>query len=219
MIQTQPIRVLIADDHTLIRDGLRALIELQPGLKLAGEAVDGPAAVALSLALQPDIILLDLVMPGQDGLSVIAEIKEYLPEARILILSGSSSEAQILAALKAGALGYLQKDAPHEQLLEAIQEVAQGRPFLASPLAIKALAGHARPVSLPLSRCLSDRELETLRLLAQGLSNEQIAWRLMVSPNTVARHVNSILTKLGLANRTQAALYALRHGLARLEPA
>ena len=222
MTSTPPIRILIADDHTLVREGLRALIDHQPELILVGEAVDGPSAVALSLALQPDVILMDLVMPGQDGLSATTEIKQRLPQACILILTGSAGESHLLPALRAGALGYLQKDAPCEQLLQAIHEVAQGRPFLSSPIAFRAIVEQKipPPASSPSpDPLLTDREVETLRLLAQGYTNDQIAWRLCLSSNTVARHVNSILAKLALTNRTQAALYALRHGIANLEPA
>jgi NarL family two-component system response regulator LiaR len=215
MMSTRPIRILIVDDHTLIREGLRAMISLQPELLLAGEAVDGLTAVALSLALEPDVILMDLVLPGLDGLGATAEIKRQLPQARILILTGSANDDQLLPALKAGALGYLQKDAPYEQLLQAIHEVAHGRPFLSSAVALKALTGQETP---PTNTLLTEREIETLCLLAQGLTNDQIAWRLCVSANTVARHINSILAKLELTNRTQAALYALRHGIASLEP-
>jgi two-component system, NarL family, response regulator LiaR len=214
MSQLSPIRILIADDHTLVREGLRAMINLQPGLKLVGEATNGQEVVTLALALQPDVILTDLAMPHKDGLTAIAEIRQSLPQARILVLTGRADDEHVFPAIKAGAIGYILKDAPREQLFQAITDVAQGRAYLPSQAASKVVQGLHQPAA---AGTLTERELETLRLLAQGLSNEQIAWRLYVSPNTVARHVNSILTKLSLSNRTQAALYALRHGLATLE--
>jgi NarL family two-component system response regulator LiaR len=213
MSQLSPIRVLIADDHAIVREGLRAVISLQPGLVLVGEATNGQEVVTLALALQPDVILTDLAMPHKDGLTAIAEIRQSLPQARILVLTGLADDEHVFPAIKAGAIGYILKDAPREQLFRAITDVAQGRAYLPPQAASKLVQGLHQPAA----STLTERELETLRLLAQGLSNEQIAWRLYVSPNTVARHVNSILTKLNLSNRTQAALYALRHGLATLE--
>jgi NarL family two-component system response regulator LiaR len=213
MSQLSPIRVLIADDHAIVREGLRAVISLQPGLKLVGEATNGQEVVTLALALQPDVILTDLAMPHKDGLTAIAEIRQSLPQARILVLTGLADDEHVFPAIKAGAIGYILKDAPREQLFQAITDVALGRAYLPPQAASKLVQGLHQPAA----STLTEREVETLRLLAQGLSNEQIAWRLYVSPNTVARHVNSILTKLSLSNRTQAALYALRHGLATLE--
>lgn len=214
---TQPIHVLIADDHAVVRDGLAAIIASDPGLKMAGQAVNGAQAVDLARALRPDVILLDLIMPVKDGLSAIADIRRDNPAARILVLTGYVEDDKIFPAIKAGALGYMLKDAPREQLLQAIHNVAAGRVSLHPHIALKVMQELQQPSDLPpTAEPLTPRELETISLIARGLSNQQIAAELNVHERTVVKYVGSILEKLHLANRTQAALYALRQGWAEL---
>ena len=211
-----PIRVLISDDHAIVREGLRSLLETEPGMELAGEAVDGGEAVAKARALRPDVILLDLMMPRMDGIEAIGEIKREQPDARILVLTSFAEDEKVFAAIKAGALGYLLKDSSPQELLQSIREVARGESSLHPTIARKVLRELSRPRDLPPTpEPLTARELEVLGLVAQGLSNQEIAGRLVLSERTVRTHVSQILTKLQLANRTQAALYALREGLAR----
>ena len=210
-----PIRVLIADDHAIVREGLRSLLETEPGMDLVGEAADGGEAVAQARALQPDVILLDLMMPRMDGIAALGEIRREQPDACILVLTSFTEDEKVFAAIKRGALGYLLKDSSPQELLDAIREVARGEPALHPTIARKVLRELSRPPELPPTPDpLTARELEVLRLVAQGLSNQEIAERLAVSERTARTHVSQILTKLHLANRTQAALYALREGLA-----
>ena len=229
------IRVLIVDDHAIVREGLRALIEGKPGLSVAGEAANGEEAVRLAAALDPDVILMDLVMPVMDGITAINEIKATQPEARILVLTSFADDEQVFAAVRGGALGYLLKDSSPAELVEAINSVYHGQPSLTSSVARKLLVGshdldQPSTVELPASGqaraaaprpappdTLTEREIEVLRLVARGLSNQDIAQIIMVGEGTVRFHVSNILSKLQLENRTQAVLYALRTGLARLE--
>jgi len=214
----ETIRVLIADDHAVVREGLTAILALQPDMELVGEASDGVQAVALTHALQPDVILLDLVMPRQDGLTAIREITRTSPDVHILVLTSFADDARVFPAIKAGALGYLLKDTPRHQLLQAIRDVAQGQAFLHPAIALKVMRELEGPSDLPATTDpLTPREMETLRLIARGLTNQEIAAELVVHERTVAKYVSSILSKLHLANRTQAALYALREGLVSLE--
>ena len=218
MTQAETIRVLIADDHAVVREGLAAILALQSDMELVGEATDGVQVVALAQALQPDVILTDLVMPRQDGLAAIREIKAANPDARILVLTSFADDERVFPAIKAGALGYLLKDIPREQLLQAIRDVAQGRAFLHPVIALKLIRELEQPPDLPVTTDpLTVRELETLRLIARGLTNQEIADELFIHERTVAKYVSNVLGKLHLANRTQAALYALREGLASLE--
>jgi two-component system, NarL family, response regulator LiaR len=212
------IRILIADDHFVVREGLGTTIAAQKDMELVGRAANGIEAVSLAQTVCPDVILMDLVMPQMDGLEAIRRIKQDKPDARILVLTGYTGDGKIYPAIKAGALGYLLKDATHDQLLQAIRDVAQGRVSLHPAIASKMMREIEQPSSLPpTSEPLSARELDVLRLIARGLSNEEIATTLGINDRTVGRHVTSILTKLHLANRTQAALHALRQGIADLE--
>lgn len=213
---TEIIRILIADDHAIVREGLRALIDTEPGMELVGEAADGVEAVLKARSLQPDVILLDLVMPRKDGIEAIAEIKRENPEARILVLTSFAEDEKVFPAIQAGALGYLLKDSSPQELLKAILEVDRGESSLHPTIARKLIRELNRPPENlpPTEEPLTQREVEVLSLVARGLSNQEIADRLVVSERTVRTHVSNILGKLHLANRTQAALYAVREGLA-----
>ncbi len=214
------IRILIADDHAIVREGLRFLLMTEPDMQLVGEAQDGEAAVRMFAQLQPDVTLLDLMMPRKDGVSAIGEIRQAHPQARILVLTSFADDEQVFPAVKAGALGYLLKDASPAELLRAIREVHRGESYLQPTIARRILRELSRPQEPqePESEPLSDRELEVLDLLAEGLSNQDIARRLVISERTVRNHVGNILAKLHLANRTQAALYAVRRAQAHGRP-
>lgn len=213
------IRILIADDHAVVRMGLRTLIETEPGMTVIGEAASGAEAVYHVQNLRPDVLLLDLVMPNGDGLYVLSELARSDSRAtNVLVLTSFAEDDKLFPAIKSGALGYLLKDsAPHE-LLGAIRDVAKGESSLHPTIARRVLRELSRPAGLPpTTDPLTEREEEVLALVAQGFSNQEIASRLDVRERTVRSHVSSILAKLHLANRTQAALYALREGLARLD--
>ena len=214
----ETIRVLIADDHPLVREGLRGLISAEPGMELVGEAANGAEAIEKAAGLDPDVILLDLLMPIKSGLEAIIEIKQHNPDARILVVTSFAEDEQIFPALRAGALGYLLKDASPRELLEAIRNVRQGESSLQPAIARRLVRQLGEPsVSLGEQPLLTEREVEVLKLVAQGLSNQGIADALVVSERTVGKHVGNILEKLHLANRTQAALYVLREGLTSLD--
>jgi len=216
MKKQKKVRLLIADDHEIVRKGLRALLETRAEVEVVGEAANGREALSKAAQYRPDLILLDLVMPGKDGLEVIKEIKNNFPSVKILVLTSYSEEEKLAQALKEGALGYLLKDSSPEELLEAIKEVSQGKTHLSPELAfrvIRLMTGKTTPLSN--SEFLTKRELEVLNLLAQGLSDREIAQRLFISPRTVGTHVSNILTKLGVKNRTQAVLLAQEKGLVK----
>ena len=218
MADEECIRIVIADDHAIVREGLRALIETEPGMTLVGEASDGLDAIRLARALTPDVILLDLVMPHKDGLAAITEIKQDQPQARILVLTSFAEDDKVFPAIKAGALGYLLKDTTPQALLQAIRDVYQGESSLHPTIARKLIRELHQPASPPpAGEELTEREVEVLSLVAQGLSNQEIADQLVVSERTVRKHVSNILGKLHLANRTQATLYALRTGIVETE--
>lgn len=213
----EQIRILIADDHAIVREGLRALLATEPGLELVGEANDGAQAVSKAHALKPDVILLDLMMPRMDGVEAILAIKKDWPEARIIVLTSFSDDEKVFSAIRSGALGYLLKDSSPNDLLSAIRTVANGEGFLSRTIASKVMREINQPPKLPPTESpLTEREVEILQFVAQGLTNDQIAEKLVVSERTVRTHVSNILAKLQLANRTQAALYALKEGLASL---
>jgi two-component system, NarL family, response regulator LiaR len=218
MAEETSIRILMADDHPVVRRGLRTLINSEPGMELVDEAADGVEAVEKVKSHQPDVILLDLMMPRMGGLEAIGEIKKDNPEARILILTSFAEDDKVFPAIKAGALGYLLKDSSPDELLEAIRDVYRGESSLHPTIARKLINELSQPSALPpTTDPLTEREVDILRLVAQGLTNHEISERLVLSEWTVRTHVRNILDKLHLANRTQAALYALREGLADLD--
>lgn len=217
-LERSHIRVLIAEDHAIVRGGLRALLATEPDMEVIGEAADGVEAVAKARALRPDVILMDLMMPRKTGTEAIEEIKQADPAARVLVLTSFAEDEKVFPAIRAGAQGYLLKDSTPQELLDAIRRVYQGEASLHPTIAHKLMRELNRPAARqPTEEPLTERELDVLSLVAQGLSNQAIADRLVVSERTVRTHVSNILDKLHLANRTQAALYALREGLADLD--
>jgi len=216
---TDPIiRVLIADDHTIVRKGIRAVLANVPDIELVGEATNGREAVAEAERLGPDVILMDLVMPEMDGIEAIRRIKAQKPGARLLVLTTFAGEDKIFPAIKAGAIGYHLKDSSPEKLIEAIRQVYRGESALHPVIARKVLQELSGPSERPPTRDpLTPREVEVLHWVAEGLENWEIAEKLVISEATVRTHVTNILGKLHLASRTQAALYALREGLAPLD--
>jgi len=212
------IRVLVVDDHVVVRRGIRALLATVETIEVVGEAEDGREALRKAQALKPDVILLDLLMPHMDGIEVTERVMAKDSEARILVLTSFAADDKVFPAIKAGALGYLLKDTGPEDLVRAIHQVHQGESSLSPAIARKVLQELARPSDRPLTpEPLTDREVEVLQVVARGLSNQEIADDLMISEATVRTHVSNILGKLHLASRTQAALYALREGLASLD--
>jgi two-component system, NarL family, response regulator LiaR len=208
------IRVLIVDDHAIVRKGIRALLVESGGFEIVAEVAGGQEAVLCAEATEPDVILMDLLMPGMDGIEAIRQITSRQPGARILVLTSFAADNKLFPAIKAGALGYLLKDSSPDELVRAIRQVHRGEPALHPTIARKLLQEVAHPADLqPAPEVLTARELAVLRLIAQGLSNQEIADDLAVSEPTVRAHVSRILGKLHLASRTQAALYAVREGL------
>ena len=215
---TAPIRVLIADDHAILRKGIRALLSTEPDIDVVDETSDGLETMAQAQALRPDVILMDLVMPEMDGIEATRRITAEQQGVRILVLTSFAADDKVFPAIKAGALGYILKDSGPAELVQAIHHVYQGQPSLEPSIALKLLQEVSHPPQRPPTPDpLSERELEVLRLLAQGKSNREIADQLAITELTVRTHVSNILGKLHLASRTQAALYALKEGLASLD--
>ena len=204
------IRVLIADDHAVVRQGLRTFLDLQDDIEVVGEAVDGEEALAAAGSLTPDVVLVDLVMPKVDGIDVIRQLGEHAPAARALVLTSFIDEDRLLPVLRAGAAGYLLKDVQPQELVEAIRTVHGGGAVLHPKVAARLLEEVAADPLTP-------REREVLGLIGRGMANKVIARELSLSEKTVKAHVSSILAKLGVNDRTQAALYAVREGLLRPE--
>ena len=212
------IRVLIVDDHAFVRKGVRAFLEEVEDIEIAGEAGDGEEAVAQSKVLQPDVILMDLVIPHMDGVEAISRITAQQTKVRIIALTSFATDDKVFPAIKSGAMGYILKDSEPEELVDAIHRVYLGEPTLDPSIARKVLQEISRPSKRPPTPDpLTEREEEVLRLVAKGLSNQEIADQMVIAEVTVRTHVSHILSKLQLANRVQAALYALREGLASLD--
>jgi NarL family two-component system response regulator LiaR len=216
---SEPIGVLIVDDHALVRKGLLALLNVRPEVHVVGEAIDGMEAVHLASTQDPDVILMDLEMPTKDGITAIKEIREKQQESKILVLTSYTDDERVIAAIRAGANGYLLKTTTPDDLLQAIRRVHQGDLPLDPSITSTIVRQLNRPSTPQTTRPgqLTEREMDVIKLVAKGLTNQQIATELAVSERTVSTHVSRILTKLQLENRTQAALYALRTGLADLD--
>jgi two-component system, NarL family, response regulator LiaR len=209
------IRILVAEDQSIVRDGIVSILSLQSDIEVVGEAEDGIQAMEIARRINPDVVLLDMVMPRQDGLTTIPKLKEISPAVRILVLTSFAEKDKVYPAIKAGALGYMLKDVTRGQLLQAIRDVANGQASIHPSIAIKVIHEFEEPNEANSHKeALTRREKDTLRLIARGLSNQEIALNLIVHERTIAKYVSSILNKLHLANRTQAALYALREGMA-----
>jgi len=214
----EKIRVLVVDDHEIVREGLRTILALEPDIELIGEAKDGVEAVEKALALLPDVILIDLVMPRKDGIQAIREIKAQMPDVRILVLTSFAEDSHVFPAIEAGALGFMLKDTTSATLIQAIHIVYRDEPSLHPTVVRKLMAARSQKAQKDEQvEPLTNREQQILALLAKGLTNQSIADQLVLSELTVRTHVSNILAKLNLENRTQAALYALRHGMANLD--
>ncbi len=205
------LRIMIVDDHAIVRSGLRAIIRVTPDMQLVGEAENGRAAIDMVARLAPDVVLMDLIMPELDGVAAIAEIKRAQPAVRIVALTTFAEADLVLGAVQAGADGYLLKDIDVQELTRAIHTVHSGQPYLHPAATRHLLQASARPD--PGTQPLTEREKMVLRQVARGLTNRQIADALAISEKTVSVHISNLLSKLGLASRTQAALYAARVGL------
>jgi NarL family two-component system response regulator LiaR len=212
------IRVLIADDHKVVRQGLRFLLSSEPGIEVAGEAADGVAALDAIRDIRPDVVLLDLFMPRLDGLEVLAAMRDQRLTAAVLVLTSSADDQHLVQAIKAGALSYLPKTAGVDQVVDAVRAAARGESVLQPAATARLLRELRHAAADPLGQ-LTPRETDVLKGLAQGRSNREIAKALSVSEETVKSHVSSILAKLGLADRTQAAIFALQHHLVPLDQA
>ncbi|MDR3577560.1 MAG: response regulator transcription factor [Anaerolineaceae bacterium] len=211
-------RILIVDDHTLVRHALHLMLDLKPGFEVVGEAQDGLEAISQTRRLQPDVILMDLEMPGMGGLEAISEIHREFPKVHILVLTSFVDDQKIAAAIKAGAVNYLFKNSSPAELVKAIQEVYKGRTNLSPEVASRLVAGLQQQDHSKISEfSLTRREIEILRLAASGLSNPEIASKLFISEGTVRFHFSNIFRKLQVTNRSQAILVALRQGWANLD--
>jgi DNA-binding NarL/FixJ family response regulator len=214
-----PIRVLLADDQSLFREGLSTLLSVQPGFEVVGEAANGEEALRLAASLRPDVVLMDVRMPLLDGVAATRRLHLSQPDCRVIVLTTFDDDEYVFEGLRAGAVGYLLKDAPSEKLFEAIRAAARGESFLQPSVAAKLvsefarLSGQSPARSQPLPDPLSDRELEILRCIAGGLSNREVAAQLVIAEGTVKNHVTNILAKLGVSDRTQAVLKARDLGL------
>jgi two-component system, NarL family, response regulator LiaR len=210
----QTIRILIVDDHTIVRKGIKALLAETSDIQVAGEAGNGLEAIKLSKQLKPDVILMDIMMPNMDGIEATRQITANQPEVHVLVLTSFVGDDKVFPAIKAGALGYLLKDSDPAELIRSIRKVYQGEPSLPPAIARKIMKEIKEdPAEKPTPEPLTAREVQVLRLLAEGLSNEEIAGQLGISEVTVRTHISHLLAKLHLANRVRATLYALREGI------
>jgi len=213
----EKIRVLIADDHAVVRQGLRAFLEAQNDIEVVGEANDGSEAVRLADALRPDVLVMDVVMPKVDGIEAIRRIRTAGVPTKVIVLTSFADDQKVFAAVRAGAAGYLLKDIRPDELGEAIRTVMRDEALLNPRVAATLMQEFAHQARTPASDALTLREMDVIRLLARGRSNKEIALELGVAEKTVKTHVSSILSKLQLADRTQAALYAVRERLVEIE--
>ena len=212
---TKKTRILVVDDQNVVRDGVITMISFQPDMEVVGEAQNGIQALEIAKRSKPDVVLLDMMMPIQDGLTTIPKIKEILPNACILILTSFAESDLVYQAIKAGALGYLLKDATRLQLIQSIRDVANGKAFIHPSIAVKVIHEFDELDNQnKIAKTLTQREFETLKLIARGYSNQEIALSINVHERTIAKYVSNILRKLQVSNRTQAALYAVRNGIA-----
>jgi NarL family two-component system response regulator LiaR len=210
----ETIRILIVDDHPIVREGLMTLISHEPGMEVIGFATNGLDALDKSRSLQPDVILMDLVMPRMDGVQATAEILRQQPAARILVLTSFDDKDRVLQSIQAGAAGYILKDSDPDELLDAIRRIYGMKPFMQAEVLAKLMNNLKQPQGdAGRPDHLTAREVEVLKILARGDSNQEIARRLNICERTVTKHISNILDKLNLANRTQAAYYAIQHGL------
>jgi two-component system, NarL family, response regulator LiaR len=207
------IRILLVDDHAVVREGLRGFLELQDEFEIVGEAEDGQEAIREAERLRPDVILMDLVMPGLDGVGAMRALRESLPEARVIVLTSFADDDRLLPAIQAGAAGYLLKDAQPAELARAVRAAHAGEALLDPSVAARLVDAIAEAPGSDPSERLTPREREVLELIAQGRPNKLIARELEISEKTVKAHVGRVLEKLGVTDRTQAALYAVRAGL------
>lgn len=204
------IRILLVDDHSVVRQGLKMFLALDPELEVIGEATNGAEAIECANALKPDVVLMDLLMPVMDGITATAALRKALPDTEVIALTSVLEDASVTGAVRAGAIGYLLKDTEADELVRAIKAAANGQVQL-SPQALVRLMREVRAPESP--EALTERETEVLRLLARGLANKEIARMLHLGEKTIKTHVSNILSKLGVPSRTQAALYAVRIGL------
>jgi DNA-binding NarL/FixJ family response regulator len=213
-----PIRLLVADDHPVVRDGLVAMLSTQPDFAVVGEAATGAEAVERAAALAPDVILLDLEMPGMDGVEALRQIRAARPDAPVIVFTAFDTDERIVSAVRAGAQGYLLKGAPRDELFKAIRVVSEGGSLLQPVVASKLLQHMSQQATERETSAdsLTEREMEVLKLLAQGKTNKEIAAALVISERTVKFHVGSILSKLGAGNRTEAVTIAAQRGLVNL---
>lgn len=217
----EPITILLVDDHQVVRQGVRAFLDTQPDLSVVGEADSGEEAVRLAAQQVPDVILMDLIMPGDmDGIEATRQVKKSSPRTQVVVLTSYHEDEHIFPAIRAGALSYVLKDIGPEELADVVRKAAHGEAVLHPRVAarlIQEIQGHRNLSTNPFTE-LSDREMEVLRLIAAGSSNSQIAEQLVISQKTVKGHVSNILGKLHLADRTQAAVFAWREGIVRRDP-
>ena len=212
--------IVLADDHHVVRKGMRAVLEAEPDFNLVGEASDGLETVQLAEHLRPDVLVLDLMMPGLNGIEVARQVGKRSPQTRVLILSMHANEDYVLEALRNGATGYVLKDTGMAELVKAVREVAAGRRYLSPVLAERAIDAYVRQTqesTLDRYETLTDREREVLHLAAEGLANAEVADRLSISPRTAESHRSNMMRKLGLRTQTDLVLYALRRGIITME--
>jgi DNA-binding NarL/FixJ family response regulator len=210
------IRIIIADDHSVVRQGLKMFLGLDPDFEIIGEAENGSEAVKLAHELNPDVVLMDMLMPVMDGITATGLIRQQLPDTEVIALTSVLEDGAVIGAVKAGAIGYLLKDTQADELRRAIKAAAGGQVQL-SPAAAARLMREVRTPEEPAPQALTERETDVLKLIARGKANKEIAAELVIGEKTVKTHVSNILLKLGVQSRTQAALYAAQRGLAELQ--